>query len=769
MSFTKVAPAGIGTEPGTSIRIGDSLLHSTGIDIGTGTGIGVTIRKHGHATFTGIITASSFSGSGANLTSLPAANITGTLPALDGSNLIGVASTDNIKTSTTANFTGGIQVGGATTFTGDVGIAGTLTYEDVTNVDSVGVITARSGLKVLAGGANVVGIVSISAGTNNEGLRITGQHNNCVIFTSPSINSSAGYRLNHHPSTNFLRVDTTDQNGAFTSTVAKFSTAGLDMADNIKLRLGSNQDLTLYHYGNDAYIDNADGDIIFRQGTSEKLRIDSSGRIGIGNDLTNTYDSTYHQICIGNGANANNGMLFHVGTSSGTYIGFKDTTDSTVQGIISYTHSNDAMGFRTNGTERLRITSDGDTELRNDVAGINDSYSQYLKFRTTQSNGQSAITGAIRAQGKSNWGGDLVLYSKPANGSPNDTTNEIMRLHASGETTFNGNINLSGSATATNQNRQIYFTGFDKEATSDVSDYAYIRHTTNVHGITGSVLELRAENDATDGIALHAGSGNGQIAFAGKIRGNIQMHEYGGYIRPSYGTGDKGIYWQPDPAGGSGDYAHIQYYTDGSGEDTRLRIQIANDAQDDLRLEGPTVRIQGSFSKSSGSFRIPHVLSGLTTTTDLIHSFVEGPQADNLYRGRTTLVAGISTVNIDTTNNMTEGTFVNLNRDVQCFTTNETGWTAIKGSVTGNLLTIVAQDNTCTDTISWMVIGERWDLAMYDPTNPMTDANGKVKTEIPNNSYNKGGGYEEDYISENRHRVGISTFFRPSIENKEVE
>ena len=325
------------------------------------------------------------------------------------------------------------------------------------------------------------------------------------------------------------------------------------------------------------------------------------------------------------------------------------------------------------------------------------------------------------------------------------------------------------SNTSTNQNRQIYWTAFDKEGTADSTDYAYIKHTTNVHGITGSVLEIKAENDATDGIALAAANGNGQIAFAGKIRGNIEMHDYGGRIRPSYGTGDKGIFWQPDPAGGSGDYAHIQYYTDGSGEDTRLRIQIANDANDDLRLEGPTVRIQGSFSKSSGSFRIPHVLSGLTTTTDLVHSFVEGPQADNLYRGRTTLVAGISTVNIDTTNNMTEGTFVNLNRDVQCFTTNETGWTAIKGSVTGNLLTIVAQDNTCTDTISWMVIGERWDLAMYDPYNPMTDANGKAKTEIPNDSYNKGGDYEQDYINQNRLRVGISTFFRPSIENKEVE
>ena len=63
MSFTKVAPAGIGTSPGNSILIGDSLLHSTGIDIGSNTGIGVTIRQHGDATFTGIVTAASFSGS----------------------------------------------------------------------------------------------------------------------------------------------------------------------------------------------------------------------------------------------------------------------------------------------------------------------------------------------------------------------------------------------------------------------------------------------------------------------------------------------------------------------------------------------------------------------------------------------------------------------------------------------------------------------------------------------------------------------------------
>ena len=53
-----------------------------------------------------------------------------------------------------------LNVTGVTTFAGNVTIGGTLTYEDVTNIDSVGVVTARTGLKVLAGGANIVGVVT---------------------------------------------------------------------------------------------------------------------------------------------------------------------------------------------------------------------------------------------------------------------------------------------------------------------------------------------------------------------------------------------------------------------------------------------------------------------------------------------------------------------------------------------------------------------------------------------------------------------------------
>jgi len=44
-----------------------------------------------------------------------------------------------------------LSVSGVATFSGDVGIAGTLTYEDVTNIDSVGIITARSNIVVGTG------------------------------------------------------------------------------------------------------------------------------------------------------------------------------------------------------------------------------------------------------------------------------------------------------------------------------------------------------------------------------------------------------------------------------------------------------------------------------------------------------------------------------------------------------------------------------------------------------------------------------------------
>lgn len=133
------------------------------------------------------------------------------------------------------------------------------------------------------------------------------------------------------------------------------------------------------------------------------------------------------------------------------------------------------------------------------------------------------------------------------------------------------------------------------------------------------------------------------------------------------------------------------------------------------------------MSKASGSFRIDHPLPALNETHDLFHSFIEGPQADNLYRGKATLVDGTLAVNIDESAGMTEGTFVLLNREVQCFTSNESDWDAVRGSVNGNILTIECQNQNSTAIISWLVIGERKDKHMYDTD--WTDENGKVIVE----------------------------------------
>jgi hypothetical protein len=158
-----------------------------------------------------------------------------------------------------------------------------------------------------------------------------------------------------------------------------------------------------------------------------------------------------------------------------------------------------------------------------------------------------------------------------------------------------------------------------------------------------------------------------------------------------------------------------------SGSNMQMRLSSTG-----LAVTG-ALSCTGALSKGSGSFRIEHPLPEKSATHQLVHSFIEGPQADLIYRGKVVLVDGKASVNIDAAATMTEGTFEVLCREVQCFTTNETGWTAVRGKVVGNILTIEAKDADCTDEISWMVIGERKDPHMMETD--WTDDNGKVIVE----------------------------------------
>ena len=81
---------------------------------------------------------------------------------------------DNIKgrTGGAVSAPAGIVVTGVGTFSGNVSIGGTLSYEDVTNIDSVGIITARSGIVVTAGVSTFGGTV-LPQGNGSKDLGAT--------------------------------------------------------------------------------------------------------------------------------------------------------------------------------------------------------------------------------------------------------------------------------------------------------------------------------------------------------------------------------------------------------------------------------------------------------------------------------------------------------------------------------------------------------------------------------------------------------------------
>ena len=93
----------------------------------------------------------------------------------------------------------GIQLNGITgniTTPGDVGIGGTLTYEDVANVDSIGVITARSGIDVTGGtitgdGSGLTGISGFSTALSNT----QGTLENLIFKTTESFTVGAGQSI----------------------------------------------------------------------------------------------------------------------------------------------------------------------------------------------------------------------------------------------------------------------------------------------------------------------------------------------------------------------------------------------------------------------------------------------------------------------------------------------------------------------------------------------------------------------------------------------
>jgi hypothetical protein len=294
-----------------------------------------------------------------------------------------------------------------------------------------------------------------------------------------------------------------------------------------------------------------------------------------------------------------------------------------------------------------------------------------------------SVSGTTALDGISNWGvGDWATY----NGS--------VWQRVEGGADLNGvNLSVSGNSDMGN----IRVAGNTISSTNTNGD---INLTPNGAG------SARLPNPVTIG----TGSAAARLGLQSSAAGGFE-------INWSTGTTNRWVLEKAGAETGSdaGSNLALYRYNDAGG--------FAGTVMTFARSSG-SVTVIGALSKGSGSFRIDHPLPEKEATHQLVHSFIEGPQIDLIYRGKAKLVNGTAQINIDEKFGMTAGTFVALCRDTQCFTSNEEGWHCVRGSVADAVLTIECEDATCTDTVSWMVIGERHDKHIMNTD--WTDENGKI-------------------------------------------
>jgi hypothetical protein len=177
-----------------------------------------------------------------------------------------------IVTATVSSSTlGSLSVTGNATVGGNLSIGGTLTYEDVTNVDSIGIITARSSINVNAassgigvtinsGGINVAGIVTATS-YRGDGSQLSG------ISVDPSAAaSSSGFLKVLNASTPQIRLNNDASDGA--TTRAFFGIAS-----------GSNNFVNGSTANDTVLTARAAGDLLIGCGSTVRMRISENGHV----------------------------------------------------------------------------------------------------------------------------------------------------------------------------------------------------------------------------------------------------------------------------------------------------------------------------------------------------------------------------------------------------------------------------------------------------------------------------------------------------------
>jgi hypothetical protein len=334
MALTKVAPAGIGSTPGTGYVIGDSFLHSTGLNAT-------------NAYYTGIVTSQ-------NIRVLGDLQVDGTTTTLDtavtevdklevaaNNTTVGVAITQSGSGDILNLYDGSSEVfsvadGGAVTTSGDISVGGDLTLPDAivhsgdtdTKIrfpatDTVTVETAGSERLRITSGGNV----GIGTGIPSKQLDVAGDIR--AVGATPQLIVGDTF-------SNTRFIFGYDQSRAGHNLGSKILADGLNIGYYTRLTQNGSHIFYTNNSGSDA----------------ERLRITSDGKVGIGTDNPD------YNLTIGDG---NSYVIQNLKSKNDEFGEFRfGDPEGVAQGKITYDHGTDSLRFTTNGDgEKLRIASDG--------------------------------------------------------------------------------------------------------------------------------------------------------------------------------------------------------------------------------------------------------------------------------------------------------------------------------------------------------------------------------------------------------------------------
>ena len=229
----------------TSIIAGDNISVSGSTGQVTITGLANTANVVADSlqvtgiTTLGVVSATSYEGDGSQLSGIVTSLVAGDnidLSSSDGRvTITGLAKTDNIVADSLVvsgiSTLGAIEATGLTV-NGNVSIAGTLTYEDVKNVDSIGIITARSGAVIQTGAATTALVVEGDARVT--GILTIGTSSLTLDGDNNTVQVGAGLTLGHTVGIQF--GDQALHSGGFD--VKQINTTGIITAASFRGELG---------------------------------------------------------------------------------------------------------------------------------------------------------------------------------------------------------------------------------------------------------------------------------------------------------------------------------------------------------------------------------------------------------------------------------------------------------------------------------------------------------------------------------------------------